>query len=121
MKLLKIVFTTLALGLMASVSVLHAQDGKKKGGMSPEARVAQIDEAVGGLSADQKTKIMGILAKVQEQVMALAPEERGAKGMELRQAANGEIRAVLTDAQKAKFDAMPQGRGGPGGGKKKNQ
>lgn len=124
MKLFKFLISALALGLMATVPALHAQDGqaKKKGGMSPEQRIAQIDEAVGGLNAEQKTKITAILAKVQESVMALPAEERGAKGAELRQAANKDIRAVLTDAQKAKFDAMPQGRGpggGGGGGKKK--
>jgi Spy/CpxP family protein refolding chaperone len=120
MKLFKVMIPALVLGLLAALPA-QAQDGqaKKKGGMSPEQRVAQIDEAVGGLTADQKTKITAILNKVQESVMALPAEERGAKGAELRQAANKDIRAVLTDAQKAKFDAMPQGKG-PGGGKKKD-
>ena len=75
-----------------------AQDGqaKKKGGMSPEQRVAQIDEAVGGLTAEQKGKITAILNKVQEAVMALPAEERGAKGAELRQAANKATNSDLT-------------------------
>ena len=115
MKLLKLLIPILALGLMASAP-LHAQDGqKKKGGQTPEARVAQIDAAV-SLTADQKTKIMAILTKVAKQVAALPQEERAAKGAEMRTAANKDIRALLTDEQKAKFDAMPA----PGGGKKKN-
>lgn len=49
---------------------------------------------------------------------AVAAEDRQTKGMELRNASNKEIRAVLTGDQQTKFDAMPQG--GRGGGKKKN-
>ena len=74
--------------------------------MSPEARVAQIDAAV-MLTADQKTKITAILTKVQADVQALPQEERGAKGGEMRMAANKDIRALLTDEQKTKFDAIP--------------
>ena len=117
MKLLKLLLPVLALCVMASAPSLRAEDGgqkKGKGGPSPEARVAQIDAAV-TLTADQKTKITAILTKAQGDVMALPQEERGAKGGEIRQAANKEIRALLTDAQKAKFDAMPA----PAAGKKK--
>src|SRR5215212_4082459 len=108
MKLNKLFVTVLAFGLMIAAPMMRAQDGQKKGkgGPTPEARVAQIDEAVGGLTADQKTKITAILTKVQADVMALPQEERGAKGADMRAASNKDIRAVLTDAQKAKFDAM---------------
>lgn len=123
MKSLKIAFLVAFSALFAS-PFLSAQDQGKKGGggrgFTAEAQIARIDEAV-TLTADQKTKATAILTKVQEQVAALPQEERMSKGMELRQAANKEIRALLTPEQQTKFDAMPQGgRGGGqrGGGKK---
>ncbi len=89
--------------------------------MTPEARITSIEEAVGKLTADQKTKITAILEKSAKDMAAVAPEDRQTKGMELRNASNKEIRAVLTGDQQTKFDAMPQGgRGGGSGGKKKN-
>lgn len=116
MKLLKLIVPVLALGVMASLSSFAADGGQKKGkgGMSPEARVAQIDEAV-TLTADQKTKITAILTKSAADIAAIPQEERQAKAGAIRTAANGEIRALLTDAQKAKFDAIPA----PAAGKKK--
>jgi hypothetical protein len=119
MKFIKFLIPIVAIGLAALMPTMRAQDGgqKKKGGMTAEARVAQIDEAVGGLTADQKTKITAIWTKVQTDVAALPQEERQAKGAEMRTAATTQTRALLTDAQKAKFDAMPAPKGG-GGGKK---
>jgi periplasmic protein CpxP/Spy len=130
MKSLKLIVLATALGAVFT-PVMRAQadkapsgEGKKgggRGGMNAEAQVARIDEAV-KLTADQKTKITAILTKVQSDVMALPQDERRTKGMELRQAANKEIRALLTDEQKTKFDAMPPaGGGGRGEGKKKDK
>jgi hypothetical protein len=122
---IKVILSVLALGLVSSVSMLHAQDDAKKGGgkgrgqMTPEQRIAQIETAVGTLSADQKTKITAILEKSAKDVMALSQEERREKGMEIRTAANKEIRALLTADQQKKFDDMPQGGPGGKGGKKK--
>ena len=85
--------------------------------MTPEARVAAIEEAVGTLSAEQKTKITAIVAKQQKDMMALGQDATREQRMELGTAANKEIRALLTAEQQPKFDAMPApGRGGPGGG-----
>jgi Spy/CpxP family protein refolding chaperone len=120
--LVKVLITALTLGLMASVSTLHAQDGGKKGGrgrMSPEQRIAAIEEAVGSLSADQKTKITAILEKSAKDMMALPQEERREKGREIMMATNKDIRAVLTAEQQKKFDEMPMG--GPGGGRGKKK
>ena len=114
---IKVLVTALTLGVIASVSTLNAQEKKGRGQMSPEARVTAIEEAVGKLSADQKTKITAILEKSAKDMMALPQEDRQTKGQEMRMATNKEIRAVLTADQQAKFDAMPQG--GKGGGKKK--
>ena len=86
-------------------------------------RITAIQETVGSLSADQKTKITAILEKSMKDMQAIPQEERREKGREVMMAANKEVRAVLTAEQQAKFDAMPQGgKGGgeKGGGKKKN-
>jgi Spy/CpxP family protein refolding chaperone len=117
-----------ALGALSAASFLQAQppekgQGRKGGrggrGMSPEAQVTNLDEAL-KLTAEQKTKITEIFSKLQEKIQAIPQEERQAKAQELRTAANKEIRALLTPEQQAKFDTMPPpGRGG-GRGKKQN-
>ena len=133
-KSLKLLLCVLTLGVMVSAPSLRAQDekappaegGGKKGGkgggrgqMSPEARVAAIETAVGTLTAEQKTKITAILEKSGKDMMALGQDATREQRMEVGQAANKEIRAVLTADQQKKFDDMPApGRGG--GGKKKN-
>ena len=128
----KVLISVLALGVMASAPMLRAQEekappaegGKKGGGgkgrgqMSPEQRIAAIEEAVGTLTAEQKTKITAILEKAGKDMMALSQEERREKGREIMTASNKDIRAVLTAEQQTKFDAMPP-MGGKGGGKKK--
>ncbi len=56
--LVKVLITALTLGLMASVSTLHAQDGGKKGGrgrMSPEQRIANLEEEIRHLHAQLPT------------------------------------------------------------------
>ena len=119
MKSVKILLSVLALSATAFVSTASAQEkGRGKGQMSAESRIAAIEEAVGSLSADQKTKITAIYAKLAKDMQAIPQDERREKGMELMMATRKEVRAVLTADQQAKFDAMPQG--GRGGGKKKN-
>jgi periplasmic protein CpxP/Spy len=127
--LFKVLISALAFGLVASAPMLRAQDpatptpppadgggakkGKGKGGMmTPEQRLAAIDKAV-TLTDDQKPKVKDILDKAQTDVQAAAGD-RSQIG-DIMQKANGDIRALLTDDQKTKFDAMPQ----PGRGKKK--
>lgn len=114
MKHLKVLLTALALGVAASAP-LQAQE--KKGGMSPEQYVERVEQAVGTLTAEQKTKIKNIVAKTQDAMKALPKEERKEKGAPLQKKQRDDVRAVLTAEQQAKFDAMPTG----GGGKKKNQ
>lgn len=132
---LKLLICVLTLGVV-STPALRAQDekappaeGGRKGGkgggggrgqMSPEQRLARIEEAVGALTADQKTKITALIEKSAKDMAAIPQEERREKGREVMMASQKEIRAVLTAEQQAKFDAMPMGGpGGPGGGKKK--
>jgi len=100
-----------------------AQGGGGMMRMSPDERVAAIDKAV-GLTDEQKPKVkaiieadikkMGDLRNSGEDFQTLRP-----KMMEIRTKENADIKALLTDDQKTKYDAylasMPQGRG-PGGG-----
>lgn len=119
MKSVKTVISVVTLCVMAFVSTVSAQEKKGKGGMpTPEQRVAQIEEAVGTLSADVKTKVTAILEKAAKDRAALSQDEMREKGREIGLAANKEIRALLTAEQQTKFDAMPQG--GRGGKKKKD-
>jgi hypothetical protein len=113
MKLLKVLTSAIAFGLVATAPLANAQE--KKGGMSPEQYVERVEQAVGTLSKEQKTKIAAIVAKTQESTKALPKEERKEKSGPLQKKQREDVRAVLTSAQQAKFDeAMPAG------GKKKN-
>jgi periplasmic protein CpxP/Spy len=116
MNLRKLLVCAVAFGALASTSLLQAQE-KKKGGGGRAMTVERIEEAVGKLTDDQKTKIAAINAKTQEKLQAIPQEERREKGREIYTAASAEIRALLTDEQKTKFDAMAQGARG----KKKDQ
>ncbi len=113
MKSVKLMISVLTLCVMAFVTTASAQDKKGKGMPTPEQRIARIEEAVGTLTADQKTKITAILEKAGKEAAAAADDR--AKAREIMMAANKDIRAVLTPEQQTKFDAMPQG------GKKKKQ
>ena len=121
MKIRKFLVGAVAIGAMFSTSLLQAQDQKKGGrGMpTPEQAIERLDQAVGPLAADQKTKLTAIYAKQAEKMQAIPQEERREKGMEIYQATRKEVRAVLTPEQQKKFDEMPQGRG-QGGKKKEN-
>ncbi len=109
----------LCFAALSSLPML-AQGGGGRGGMTPEARVAAIDKAV-TLTDDQKTKITALLTADAEKITALRtaqdPDMR-AKIMAIRTDENNQIKAMLTDDQKPKFDAylasLPQ-RGGGGG------
>jgi Spy/CpxP family protein refolding chaperone len=89
--------------------------------MTSDQRVAAVDKAV-TLTDDQKVKIKAIyeadMKKMADMRAAQDPDMR-TKMMAMRTDENTQIKALLTDDQKPKFDAylasMPQGRG-PGGG-----
>ena len=87
--------------------------------MSPEQYVERVEQAVGSLTADQKTKIKDIVAKTQDEMRAIPKEERKEKGAPLQKKQRDAVRAVLTAEQQKKFDEMAPAGGG--GGKKKNQ
>src|SRR5687767_14153782 len=114
MKHLKVLLTALALGVAASVP-LQAQE--KKGQATPEQYVERVEQAVGTLTAEPRTKIKNIVSKTQDEMKALPKEVRKEKSAPLQKKHREDVRAVLNAEQKAKFDAMPTG----GGGKKKDQ
>lgn len=125
MKLRKLLVCAIAVGAIASVSVLHAQDQKKgrggaggRGGMmSAEQRIERLEEGVGKLTDDQKARIKDIYAKSAEKMQGLSQDERREKGMEILRESGQQVRAVLTAEQQKKYDEMmAQMRGGRGGG-----
>jgi len=130
MKSLKTLLTAAVLGLAVLPALSYAQPpaggggpggpgGGGRRGQTPEQQIARLEEAVGTLTAEQKTKITAIYTKAATDRAALAPEDRrGQKGQDMTAATNKEIRALLTPDQQKKFDAMPpmgRGPGGPGG------
>jgi Spy/CpxP family protein refolding chaperone len=124
MNIRKFLVCAVAVGAMASVSVLNAQDQKKGGGRgmgTPEQRIERLEQGVGSLSAEQKEKIKAIYAKSAEKAQGLSQEERREKGMELMREAGKEVRAVLNAEQQKKYDEMmAQMRQGGGERRKQN-
>ena len=121
MKTRSLLLRLVALGTVAALPLLNAQDAKKgRGMMSAEQRIERLEEAVGKLTDDQKGKIKDIYAKTYEKMQGLSDDERREKGMELMRESGRAVRAVLTEEQQKKYDEMMaqmgQGRGGPGGG-----
>jgi Spy/CpxP family protein refolding chaperone len=121
MKTRSLLLRLVALGTVAALPLLNAQDAKKgRGMMSAEQRIERLEEAVGKLTDDQKAKIKDIYAKTSEKMQGLSDDERREKGMELMRESGRAVRAVLTEEQQKKYDEMMaqmgQGRGGPGGG-----
>jgi protein CpxP len=111
--------------LCAAPMLAQGGGGGGRGMMTPEARVAAIDKAV-TLTDDQKTKITAIYtadAKKMADMRAAQDPDMMTKMQAMRTDENTQIKALLTDDQKPKYDAylasMPQrggGRGGAGGG-----
>lgn len=98
-----------------------AQGGGGGMRMSPDDRVAAIDKAV-TLTDDQKTKVKAIFEADQKKMADLRNSGEDfqtlrPKMMEIRNQENTQIKALLTDDQKTKYDAylasMPRMGGGP--------
>ncbi len=94
--------------------------GGGRGGMNmtSDQRVDRLDQAVGPLTADQKTKIKAIYdadAKKRTDMMAANDPDAMTKMRAMMTDERTQIRALLTPDQQTKFDAMPQGRGAGGG------
>ena len=89
--------------------------------MNPEARIEQLDRAV-GLTPEQKTSIAAIYANARDEVQASRgsgdPQANREKMQQTMQSTRSQVMSLLTPEQMAKFEAMPrQGgmRGGPEG------
>ena len=104
----KLILSVVAMVAIATTSTLQAQEKKGRGNMSPEQRITQIEEAVGKLSAEQKTKITAIYAKMSEKMQGIPQEERREKMGAIMQDVRKEVRAVLTPEQQKKFDELRQ-------------
>ena len=94
-------------------------------GMNPERRLAMMQQQL-ALTDSQTAQVRQILTESSGKMeairanTALAPEDRRAQMMTLRQGEQARIRAVLTPDQQTKYDAMQermrQRRGGAGDG-----
>jgi protein CpxP len=105
----------------------QGQAGPPQGGrgmrMTPDQQLARLTSAL-DLTTDQQAKIKPLLVERQQKVQALmqdqsAPQEdKRAQMRTISQGTNNSIKALLTDDQKQKFDAMQANmrRNGPGGG-----
>jgi Spy/CpxP family protein refolding chaperone len=117
-------FGAVALCTAALCSTPMLAQGGGGGGMrmTTDQRLAAIDKAV-TLTDDQKPKVKEILDADQKKMtdMRSSGEDMQTlrpKMTEIRTQENTQIKALLTDDQKTKYDAylasMPQGRGGGG-------
>ena len=92
-------------------------------GMNTQAQLDRMTTEL-SLSADQQTAIKAILDQNMKDMMAmrqdtsLSDDDRMAKQRAMREAQTVKIKAVLTDDQKTKYDAMmaAQRQRGPGAG-----
>jgi Spy/CpxP family protein refolding chaperone len=90
--------------------------------MDPDRQLVRLTSAL-NLTTDQQAKIKPLLVERQQKMQALmqdqstAPEDRRAQARTISEGTNNSIKAVLTDEQKQKFDAMQANmrRNGPGG------
>jgi protein CpxP len=106
--------------LCATPMMAQGGGGGGRGGMTPDAQLAQLTTAL-TLSADQQAKIKPILdadAKKIADLRAVTPPDPDmrTKMTAIRTAQHATIKALLTADQATKYDAMPQGGGRGGGG-----
>ncbi|MSU65064.1 MAG: hypothetical protein EXS38_02935 [Opitutus sp.] len=135
MKSLKYLVTLLFLGALAAPMVAQDQPtppvenhqvkgkGQKRGQAKvADARLEQLDQAL-ALTDDQKAKIKETFAKAEQELKGARDSDGDKKAnrkkmQQATQATRSQVRAVLTDEQQKKFDAMPQERRGGKGRKK---
>ena len=107
------------------VSAVTFAQGGPGGGRpqrTPEEQVANLKTQITGITADQETKLKAVYAAAavrQDSLMKALGDDRSAmreKMAPLRAAQTAKIKAVLTAEQQKAYDALPQGRGGFGGG-----
>ncbi len=109
-------FAVTALPVMAQDAPPPAQDGQGPGGhrdpAQMEARHLEMMTKHLKLTPDQVTQVKAIMDGQHADMMAMrgdtsmSREDKRSKMMAMRQDGEGKIRAVLTDDQKPKYDAM---------------
>ena len=113
----------LSLGSTPMLAQGYGGGGGGRMQMSPDQQVDALDKAV-TLTPDQKPKVKAIFEASTKKMMDLRnsggdPADMRPKMMAIRTDQQTQIKALLTDDQKTKYDAMlaaqPQGRGGMGG------
>jgi hypothetical protein len=72
---------------------------------------ARLDRLV-ALTSEQRVNARDVFEKANEELLALSPDERPAKGMPIRVKMRADIRAMLSAEQQANYDAAPQYLGG---------
>ncbi len=90
--------------------------------MNPDRQLERLTKEL-GLSSDQQAQIKPLLVDRQQKMQALfqdqslSQDDRRQKMRSIGEASRASIKALLTDDQKQKFDAMQQHmrRGGDGG------
>lgn len=90
--------------------------------MDPNRQLERLTREL-NLTSDQQAQIKPMLFERQQKMQALfqnqslAPEDRRTQMRTIAEGTNNSIKAILTDDQKQKFDAMQQRmhRNGPGG------
>lgn len=102
MKSLKVIIAAAALSVLASATVVQAQE--KKGKQTPEQQIERIEQAVGTLTADQKKKIAAAITAANEATQAVPKEERKEKSGAINRKRNDDIKAALNADQKKKYD-----------------
>lgn len=100
--------------------------GGGRGMMNPQTQLDAMTSQL-GLTAEQQPKVLAILQDSQKKMMEIRnsgadPADMRPKMMAVREDQQTKIKAVLTDDQKPKYDAMIQAQqqrmrngGGPGG------
>ena len=127
-KVMKRVTAAVVCGLVISAAPVFAQDnsstpattqgdqapgpgGPHGRGQMDERRIEHMTKAL-NLTPDQVTQVKAIDASEHDQMRALhedtstAPADKRSKMMAIRQDSTAKVRALLTDDQKTKFDAM---------------
>ncbi|MGA8088453.1 MAG: hypothetical protein WCA10_14185, partial [Terracidiphilus sp.] len=91
--------------------------------MDPNRQLERMTREL-NLTSDQQEKIKPLLLERQQKMQALmqdqsvSQEDRRAQMRTIMEGSNNSVKAILTDDQKQKFEAMQQQRrrhGGPGG------
>jgi len=123
LSVVRVALLAMCTAALAAVPAMAQGGGGQGRGMNTQAQLDRMTTEL-SLSADQQTAIKAILDQNMKDMMAmrqdtsLSDDDRMAKQRAMREAQTVKIKAVLTDDQKTKYDAMmaAQRQRGPGAG-----